>query len=319
MNKLLLLCLLTATRFMLTAQQVPSREENISFIVTFGKAAAGTWGDDDHVQTYFIGIPSKQREAIYLRVFDPDCGGKNDQINSAFNTHTKFSIYGGNSCYSDKDARDLNPIGNYKSGVLIATKTFSTDPTYDDNWYTFGPLNPKEGEFDKQLDSYIFKIIAEGLDGDDGNVYRYFLSSDKNSNIPVEGGNFFAYEITFRLITKKTETAHLYPFIGKNVVSIKQNNFDFDNDGNIRLTSVSKKSQEMSISGDGEWKSSIKKIDEAELNTTVDLHFIKMSNKPNDMTFYVTNQYNEVIPFFSAPIGGVPKYKYKVDMRMQTK
>jgi hypothetical protein len=30
---------------------------------------------------------------------------------------------------------------------------------------------------------------------------------------------------------------------------------------------------------------------------------------------YLTNQYNEAIPFFSVPIGGVPKYKYKVDVQ----
>ena len=73
------------------SQLVPSKEENIAFLTTFGKDAAGTWGDDTHIQIYFAGVPSKQKEAIYIRVFDPECGGMNDQINGAFNTKTKFS------------------------------------------------------------------------------------------------------------------------------------------------------------------------------------------------------------------------------------
>jgi hypothetical protein len=301
------------------SQEVPSIEENIDYLVTFGSSATPNWGDDDHVQTHFISIPITQKKAIYIRVFDPDCAGQHDQINGAFNTKTKFSIYGGNGCYSNKDARNINPIGNFKSGALLISKTFSSEPQYDNNWYTFGPINPQEGEIDTELNSYVFKIIVEGLTGDDGNMYRYYLSTEESKNTAVEGGNFFAYEITFRLKPLIAQMAHLYPFIDKNVKSIKQHNFDFDKDGYIRMTSVSKKSQEMETSGDGEWSSSIKNISQSEINTSIDLHFIKASDWANDMTFYITNQYNQAIPFFSTPIGGVPRYKYKIDIKYQSK
>lgn len=316
---LLLACAFSCFMVSLAGQQVPSVEENIDFLVTFGESATNNWGDDDHVQTHFIAIPKTQSKAIYIRVFDPDCGGEHDQINGAFNTKTKFSIYGGIGCYSNKDARDINPIGDFKSGVLLASKIFSVDSKYDNNWYTFGPINPKEGEFDAELNAYVFKIIVEGLTGDDGNMYRYFLTSEETTNKPVEGGNFFAYEITFRLKPFISQMAHLYPFIDNNVISIKQHNFDFDKDGYIRMTSVSKKSQEMETSGDGNWSSSIKTINQSEINTSIDLHFIKTSDWANDMTFYITNQYNQAIPFFSTPIGGIPRYKYKIDVKYKSK
>jgi hypothetical protein len=30
------------------------------------------------------------------------------------------------------------------------------------------------------------------------------------------------------------------------------------------------------------------------------------------MVLYVTNQYGELLPFYASPIGGIPKFKYKI-------
>ncbi|MGL5889827.1 MAG: hypothetical protein ACRC3B_08075 [Bacteroidia bacterium] len=299
----------------LNAQQVPSAFEGIDYISTFSKQAAGTWGDDDHVQTYFFAIPVGNQQSFFIRVFDPNVGGKCDQINSAYNSKTSFTVYCGKGCYSDKAARTVNPEGNYKSGIMRATKTFGNESTYDSSWYTFGPFNPQEGEKDDALNAYVFKIIVEGLDGDDGNMYRFFLSALSDRNKTVEGGNAFAYEISFRMKNGVSQVSHLYPFVDKNVISVQQNNFDFDGDGTIRFTTVEKKAHNSTFSGDGVWASGKIIITQAEQNTSVDLQLIKNSSKGNDVTFFVTNQYQEAIPFFSVPIGGLPKYKYKIDVQ----
>ena len=39
--------------------------------------------------------PKDYTKPFYIRVFDPDCGGENDEIQGEFNTKTKFSVYGG--------------------------------------------------------------------------------------------------------------------------------------------------------------------------------------------------------------------------------
>jgi hypothetical protein len=294
---------------------VPSKLENISSLVTFGKDAEAKWGDDDHVQTNFFSVPVNYTAPIFIRIYDADCGGKEDQANGVFNSKTKYSIYGGKGCYSNKDARNINPIGNYKSGNLLATQTFGVDNNADGQWITLGPFDPKDGEFDEDLKANVFKIITEGISGDDGNLYKFYLSTSEFQNTSVPGGNAFYYELSFRLTNNPGAKAHFYPFIDKYTVAVKQYNFDFDSDGFIRLNSIAKKLQSCNISNDGKWSYSIAKIVEEEKNTSIDIEFIKKSNKANDMTFYILNQYDEAVPFFSSPIGGIPKYKYKIGVQ----
>ncbi len=299
------------------AQLVPSKEENIDFISTFSKGAGPSWGDDDHVQIYFFAVKKESKSQFYIRLFDPEVSGMHDQINKEFNSKTSFTVYGGKSCYSNKDARAINPVGKYKSGVVLKTKSFSNEKEYDNAWYTMGPFNPQEGEWDAELDSYVFKIIVEGGEGDDGNMYRFFFSTKDNENVKVEGGNAFAYEISFRLINKKNEAAHLYPFVDNKVVSISQYNFDFDLDGDITLTTLKKKLHKQVESEDGNWKFSKNDLTKDELNSSLNIQFVKQGAKTNDMTFYIVNQYNVALPMFSSPLGGLPKYKYKIDIQTQ--
>ncbi|NOZ48131.1 MAG: hypothetical protein GXO79_15340 [Chlorobi bacterium] len=299
----------------INGQPVPSLEENIDFLVTFSRDASATWGDDDHIQIHFLAIPKDYKGNVFISIFDPDIGGKYDQLNgSKFDSFTKFSLYGGEGAYSNEDARNINPKGNYNSGIQLGSKKFGVSTIYDDQWFTFGPINPKEGEFDKALNAYVFKIIAEGLKGNDGNMYRYYISSSDLEFNPIEGMNCFTYEMSFRLKNIKNTVAHFYPFLDSNIIAIKQHNYDYDSEGQIRLTTVIKKSHQMSRSGDGNWATSTHEITPDEQNTTIDIQIISSGKFPNDMVFYLTNQYGKFVPFYSVPIGGVPKYRYKVDI-----
>ena len=107
----------------------------------------------------------------------------------------------------------------------------------------------------------------------------------------------------------------MYPLIDNATTSVKLNNYDFDKDGYIRLTSVNKKAHPLTLSGEGNWETNKADITKEEKNTSFDIQFIKKkSDKPNDMTFNITDQNNQPLPMFSYPIGGMPKYKYKVDV-----
>ena len=79
--------------FRLSGQPVPGKDENIPFLVTFGKDGKTSWGDDDFNQIFFFTIPKDYTKPIYLRVFDADCGGENDEIQGEFNTKTLFSVF----------------------------------------------------------------------------------------------------------------------------------------------------------------------------------------------------------------------------------
>lgn len=302
-----------------TAQPVPAQDENIPFLVTFSSGAGTKWGDDDYCQTFFFSIPKDFKSPIYIRVFDPDLGGKHDEKNGEFNSLTRFSVYGGVGCITEDDARNIDPVGNFKSGNLLATKTFDSKGTHDDMWYTFGPFNPSEGEYSAKYGGNIFKIICEGIKGDDGNLYRYYLSTSSDKNIPVEGGNAFTFEYTFRLHAENGQVSHVYPFIDDKVISLIQYNFDWDNDGYIKLISSVNPGELLITSDENRWAESRYNVRSAEKGKSVDIQFKKSANKSqvnnNNVVFYVRNQYGEQLPFFTIPIGGVPKPSGQVSVK----
>ncbi|MBC7864116.1 MAG: hypothetical protein IAF38_14160, partial [Bacteroidia bacterium] len=193
------------------------------------------------------------------------------------------------------------------------TKTFDASAEYDEKWYVFGPFNPLEGELQKENGGYVFKIIIEGLEGDDGNLYKMFLSKEKEKNVAIEGGNSFSYEYSFRLADTKTSISHIYPFIGGNVTAVEINIYDYDDDGILRVVTVGKKGLVFKSATDGVWSQFKCDIVTDELNTSMDIQFIKKKEvKNNNTVVFITNQYKELLPFYTVPIGGVPKFKYKI-------
>jgi len=312
--------LLVANISICWSQAAPAEDENIPYLVTFGKDAPSSWGDDTHVEIFFFLIPEKFNKPIYIRVYDPDTGGDIDEQNGEWNTECTFSVYGGKKCWSDEAAQSPQPVGNYKSGNMLASKTFGNDPKYNKSWYTFGPFNPTEGEYVKKYAGNVFKIICEGISGDDGNLYRYFLSTDPNENKPIEGANAFAYRYCFRLWDDPEQVSHIYPYIDDRTISVKQSNFDWDDDGFIRIVSVARKGQFEKVSGDDNWVESEFKIIPEEKGTSLDIQMIKRKSHPvvnNNVVIYVRNQYGELLPFYTIPIGGVPKYKYSIGVKQK--
>lgn len=299
------------------AQAVPNPGENIAYLVTFGAQADKSWGDDDFTQTFFFLIPKENRQPVYIRVFDPDCGGQHDEAKFAWNTTTEFSLYGGPGTHSGPDARLTEPRGAYRAGLLLHSKTFGPDKAFDNRWYTFGPLNPLEGEYVDEFKGYVFKVVAQGKKGDDGNLYRYFLSTSPTENVAVEGGNAFTYEYSFRLSPQRQAKTHLYPFVNDRVVSIKQSNFDLDGDVALKIFSVAKNGHAATVSADNVWSSSTHRIQEKEHGLSLDLQITSLTKATNDLVFFVTDQYDVALPFFAIPLGGPPRYQYDVEVKIR--
>lgn len=308
MNKVLYIVFLLSIMYA-QAQRVPNESENLDYLMTFGKDAPTSTGDDDHTLVFFFLIPQASQQPFYIRVYDPETAGAHDEVAGIFNSKTKFSIYGGTGCFTEEDARTTNPTGKYKSGSMMASKIFGQEPAFDNKWYTFGPFNPAEGEFAQALKGQVFKVIVEGISGDDGNAYRFFLSMDATKNIPVDGANAFTYEYTFKL-PLSNGVSHLYPFLDRSVISVTQFNFDFDNNGQILLYSIAKNRHQTKTSGDNTWNFSKHLIVDEEKNTTIDLQIFKKDASANTVSMYVVNQYQKAVAFFSVPIGGPPKFKY---------
>jgi hypothetical protein len=302
----------------LFSQSAPATDGNIPYLMTFGGNASTSWGDDDFCQIFFCVIPSSQTDPVYMRVYDPDTGGSLDEAKGEFNTVINFSIYAGKGCWSDTAAQSIHLTGNYKSGYLLTSKSFGADPKYDKKWYSFGPFNPSEGEYVAKLGGFVFKIIAQGISGDDGNIYKYFLSTSPVENIPVEGGNLFTYKYHFRLSDDQKQVCQIYPYADDRTISIQVSNFDWDNDGIIRLFSVAKNGILCDVSGDDNWIIREFPVVAEEKNSTIEIQFIKNKDvqiKNNNVVVAVRNQYGESLPFYVIPIGGVPVYSPKIRMK----
>jgi len=302
----------------LFSQSAPAIDENIPYLVTFGGDAVTSWGDDDFCQIFYCLIPSSQTDPVYIRVYDPDTGGAIDEAKGEFNTITNFSVYGGKGCWLDTAALVISKTGNYKNGYLLLSKSFGADPKYDKKWYSFGPFNPSEGEYVEKLGGRVFKIIAQGISGDDGNLYKYFLSTSPVENIAVEGGNLFTYKYHLRLSDDQKHVSQIYPFADERTISIQVSNFDWDNDGIIRIFSVAKNGILCDVSGEDNWVVREFPIVAEEKNSTLEIQFIKNKSvqiKNNNVVVTVKNQYGNSLPFYVVPIGGVPVYSPKIRMK----
>ncbi|MCX6332822.1 MAG: hypothetical protein NT092_00775 [Bacteroidia bacterium] len=306
----------------LYSQAVPSKEENIPFLVTFGKQSGTSWGDDDFYQVWFFSVPRDFKQPFYIRVFDPDCGGEYDEIHGDFNTRTLFSIFGGKGVDPDQneESKGLLNGDNYKRGTLLKSQYFKGEARYDNKYFSFGPFNPTEGDYNKKWNVFIFKLVCEGVSGDDGNLYKYFMSRDPNNNIPVEGGNAFTYEYTFRMWNDPRSLSHIYPYVDTGVVFVKQRNFDWDDDGEITISSRYKQGVPGRISKENDWNESRVRIEPEEIGASLDFMFRKKQGRPEDMVknnnvvMTIENQYGQAMKFYSSPIGGVPKYEAKTNI-----
>jgi len=300
------------------SQAAPAIDENIPYLVTFGGNAQTAWGDDDFCQIFFAVIPTSQTDPVYIRVYDPDTGGDLDEVKGEFNSIINFSIYAGKGCWSDTAAQSIHLAGNYKSGYLLSSKSFGADLKYDKKWYSFGPYNPLEGEYVEKLGGRVFKIIAQGISGDDGNIYKYFLSTNPVENIAVEGGNFFTYKYHFRLSDNQKHVCQIYPFVDDKTISVEISNFDWDNDGIIRIFSIAKNGILCDVSGEDHWTVRQFPIVAEEKNSTIEIQFIKNQSiqiRNNNVVVAIRNQYGISLPFYVIPIGGVPVYNPKIQMK----
>jgi hypothetical protein len=318
---LILILILTVPPFTGSfGQAVPGKDENIPFLVTFGKDGQTSWGDANFYSIFFFTIPKDFNRQFYIKVFDPDCGGENDEIQGFWDTKTMFSIFGGKGVDPDRnlESRGLKKGDNYKSGNLLASKVFGNDAKYDNAYYVFGPFNPSEGDYSDKWKSYIFKIVCEGISGDDGNLYRYFLSRDANSDLPIEGANAFTYSYTFRMWNDTKSVSHIYPYVDTGIVSIKQKNFDWDSDGSILVVSTYKQGISVPISEEDNWVESRIPIEQAEVGKSLDFQFHKRQDylvKNNNVVVSLENQRGDALQFFSSPIGGVPVYQPAIGIR----
>ena len=246
----LVLLLLLGIHIPVSGQRFPDPSQNIDNLVIFGKDASGTWGDSDKIQIFFVMVPNWIKFPVYLRVFDPDTGGKFDEVNRKFNTRIRYTILGGPNVHPSLIPENWEQTRESRSGTLIDQLELGEDPELDNQWFTFRALNPADGQTFGS--AKIFKVVVEGISGDDGNLCHFFLSKDPDELDPVNMANFFSYEISVRL--PPHEQIKIYPQIQRFANRINLNIFDYDKDGKADYRPPAGPECNVNLSGNGDWE-----------------------------------------------------------------
>jgi hypothetical protein len=280
-------------------------DSDVASIVTFGPAAPLTDGDDDYLQIIFFEVPDGPDDLLYIRVFDLDTGGANDETGAdgAFgDTSMTYALRGGPGAYTEPDARSDHPgAAGIGSGTLIAQQIIGEDATLDNTWGVL-PVTRQQGELVGS--SRLFKLVIQGASGDDGNWYQVAMSADPNANVEVGGTRVFAYSWCAALPLPGDQVA-LYPFVPSAVTSVDQFNFDFDvsSGSDITLITPVRDLTDVTQSGNGVVASDIFFPFDGEKATTWAARYVagNVPTDKNDFSLWFLGDSTAALAIFTAP------------------
>jgi uncharacterized repeat protein (TIGR01451 family) len=296
-----------------------------SFDTTLDSGYLGTYGaepgyardqgDDDQVQVLFLEVPAGTSDPLFVRVFDPDCGGELDrQSGFAWDTPFTYTVRGRSGAYTP----------DVTSGQVLATAVFTEDTGIDQEWYSFGPLNAVDG--DLVSGKRIFKLaviggpeppFTTGILFADLNLYNVALSTSPVANTAPSGARIFAFSWTFLIPQVTYDTPpRMFPYVHSGVITFTQHNWDYDNsesapdEAGITIATPVRTIQVPAayVSGDGEERSSDYVLLEGERGTT---WAIRCWARPDDVvdnlvTFWATDQNGDRLAIFARSTADPP-------------
>jgi len=296
-----------------TAFNPPSLDTTLEtgYLLTFGPGAPGTDGDDDHVQVIFFEVPASCSDSLYFRIFDADTGGAVDELHGG-GTTIMYTLRGYTGTYAHFDARSAHPgPAGINSGTLLTQTVIGDNSAYDNNWaLVFGPYSAAQGE--SVGSSKVFKLVVEGISGNDGNLYNVVLSADPLMNVAPAESRVFAYSWTFPLALDPSQRPPLYPYVSQGTAFLEQHNWDMDYaGGEVTLHTPMRNIGVLGsyISGDGEeaWSSYGVQAGEDGTTWTVTMEFSPSGAASwNDVTFWTAGDGADLAIFTRPTMASPP-------------
>jgi PKD repeat protein len=269
-------------------------DDKLPLFVNYGIGASPKQGDNDHHQAIYLSVPDTFKDALYLRIFDPDLGGKFDQIDGRRpNGTTRFSLFGGDAAFVPETAQpETLSAEELTAGQLLARKTYGEDRANDGTWQTVVSVEPSAG--DHVGDRIIYRLVVEAPTGVDGNVFDVTLSAKGDDNVAPEGLRIFSYSPTVRM-PKRGVLTELKFFVPEDATAVTLGNFDAAN-GSVFLTTKFV-SYPLIASGQNKWEATTVSLGEAERGREAAVTLSGGREYPNDSTFYAADQNGKLIPF----------------------
>ena len=281
-----------------------------AFLITYGSKANVSEGDNDFKQIVYVQIPASSTDSLYLRILDAECGGNRDsRYGAGWDTETRFSFYGGVDAVPVKSPKfPLQKYMNLSSGTLLFQETISENALIDDRWHNFAHFTAKDGGLSGEY--CYFRLVIEGISGDDGNTYDISISTNPKRNLPPDGLSVFSYDPTLRLPSSGIigEIRFNAPAGFKEFTV-----FNFDGAGaSIAVETAFRSDLTINASGQGEWAGSKVELHKNEINLESAIYFEGGVEIPNDATFYITDRDSVLVPM------QLPVYIHKHNSRPVT-
>lgn len=265
------------------------------FFSAFGMDAPESFGRFGSKQAFYFEIPETEEQAVYLRVFDVDVGGRYDEQHDDFNTSTRFTIIGGKSAgktYSGSRIINRN-WPSFASSDVLYDQEFGENPGLDGHWYALDELKLNDGF--KTKDGFRrFVLLVESGPGDDSNFFDLALSySQSNKELPPDARSY-VYQLSLRIPSLRVYNWDSFqgqiklPLAGQSTVMI--HTFDMD-DVPISVEVPFRGSVELYTSGDGEWVSNTLSVPEQAQTDSLGLNFFGRNfNNTFGLIFTDTNE-----------------------------
>ncbi|MBN2354876.1 PKD domain-containing protein [candidate division KSB1 bacterium] len=275
-------------------------------LVNYGPSQSVREGDDDFIQLIFFRVDGKFSDSLYLRIFDIDCGGDVDLNFGGWNTETRFSFYGGTGAFSSPSLKNAKPDeADIRAGRALADAVFGEDAALNNSWHTLVKLAPADGE--RIGDAYYFKLVVQGVSGNDANAFDVRLSSSPAMNVTPAEIEMFSYSPTLRL--RKDENIASITFkVAKNVKHVTVHNFDLAG-AQVQLLTAFRSNLPIIPSGQGEWVKSVIDLEPIETGRECAIALGQGAESPNDVSLFVTDDQEVVLPI------RLPVYLKKLNQR----
>lgn len=261
-------------------------------LATYGPSALIKEGDDNSFQVIYFRFKELTTDSIFVRVFDPDCGGSNDEKVGDWNTTTKFTFYGGKNSLQSV----TNPLAERDSvkGTLLSQFEYGVDGQTDNEWVTLGRFAVSEN--DKSDGYYTYKLLIEGKSGDDGNIFDVFISGSSRKNLPVRGAEVFSYSPTLRF-DKLPSQAVVRFFNPQGNKQIEIATFDLAS-APIALETPVRTKLPITASLEGKWASTNIELNRFEEDRVLGLLIGNGKEVPNSATFFVKSSNGLLLPVY---------------------
>ncbi len=275
----------------------PALAQDRPLLITYGSVASAGEGDPDHGQAIYVSLPASATGTHYLRIFDADVSLNFDQLNGTANAATTFRLFGGAGAYAAEFAapRALT-IEERTFGQLLTEREFRQEIDLDGQWVTLAEVRPEDG--DLVGERRIFRLLALGTAGDDGNVFALALTAEAAATASAAGVEFFSFSPTVRIPDRQTVTELRFAIPAD---AAQLTGATFDGASGTFFFETPFASAPFRASGQGNWRAVDLPVAADQRGGLGAFTFAGGAERPNDVTLYVTDGAAKLLPITLPP------------------